>query len=123
MRIWGLALVFLAGCLPTELPEGEPPIPYNVRQPALSDYEMDHAREDITDASIAYLEERKVAYRDLIVKVWPNLGVAVTVMTDATDERVGQGLVNRLHKIFNRNAYLYRPTGYDYVFKVIIAKN
>jgi hypothetical protein len=116
-------LIVLAGCLPQDLPPGEPPIPYYMRAPCLSDYEMDHTREDVRDAAAGYLDQKGFKYRDLVVHVWPNLGVAVKVVTDTPDtDRIGQGLVNRLNSQFNHDYYVYRPTGYDFVFKVILSK-
>lgn len=118
-----LALLLLAGCLPADLPEGEPPVPYYLRSPALSDYEMDKAREDMTEDATLYLDKKKFNYSKVDVKVWPNLGVAVRVTTPEPENvRIGQGLAGRLDWRFNRNAYVYRPTGYEYYFKVILAK-
>lgn len=118
-----VAGMMLAGCLPQDLPPGEPPIPYSQRTPCLSDFEMDHAKDDMTETARSYLDERKFGYSDLKVYVWPNLGVAVRVVTPTPeDEKIGMGLVHRLDRLYNHEAYLYRPTGYDYIFKVVLAK-
>jgi hypothetical protein len=123
-REWPTFLLLLAGgCLPAALPPGEPPLPYYMRSPALSDFEMDHARRDITEVSIAYLLEKGVASNDLAVHVWPNLGVRIVVGgVDPTDGKLGQGLVNRLHARFNDDYYDYRPMGYDFVFQVVLRR-